>query len=108
MLRTFAAFVPVALVLSLAPGAATALVVRNAARGGRRHAFLTTAGNSFVPRGAPVLPSALLMAGTIVVVDLVGTRCWPTSWRVRSARSWRARGCVASSASRASCWSASG
>ena len=71
MLRTFAAFVPVALVLSLAPGAATALVVRNAARGGRRHAFLTTAGNSLVLRGAPALPSALLMAGTIVVVDLV-------------------------------------
>jgi threonine/homoserine/homoserine lactone efflux protein len=150
------AFAPVAALLSLAPGPATALVVRNAARGGRRHALLTTVGNSigvlawavfaaagiaavvaasaelftvlklagaaflvylgiqslrgraelpaakpierrsalrdgvvtsianpklaaffvalfpqFVPRGAPVLPSALLMACTIVVVDLV-------------------------------------
>src|SRR4051794_26162096 len=43
MLLTFA---PVAALLSLAPGPATALVVRNAAIGGRRHAFLTTAGNS--------------------------------------------------------------
>jgi threonine/homoserine/homoserine lactone efflux protein len=39
-------FLPVAVLLSITPGAATALVVRNAARGGRRHAFLTTAGNS--------------------------------------------------------------
>jgi threonine/homoserine/homoserine lactone efflux protein len=39
-------FVPVAALLTLTPGAATALVVRNAARGGRRHAFLTTSGNS--------------------------------------------------------------
>src|SRR5919197_799118 len=41
-----AAFVPVALLLTLAPGPATALVVRNAVRGGRRRALLTTAGNS--------------------------------------------------------------
>lgn len=156
MTRTLIAFAPVAALLSLAPGPATALVVRNAARGGRRHALLTTVGNSvgvlawgvfaaagiaaivaasaelfmvmklagaaflvylgvqslrgraelpqpgpvherhalrdgvvtsvanpklaaffvalfpqFVPRGAPVLPSALLMACTIVAVDLV-------------------------------------
>jgi len=156
MIRALLAFVPVAVLLSLAPGPATALVVRNAARGGRRHALLTTAGNSlgvlawgcfaalgiaavvaasaelfmvmkligaaflvylgvqslrgrdelprarpvmsrsalrdgavtsianpklaaffvalfpqFVPRGAPVLPSALLMACTIVAVDLI-------------------------------------
>src|SRR4051812_42122527 len=41
-----AAFVPVALLLTLAPGPATALVVGNAVRGGRRRALLTTAGNS--------------------------------------------------------------
>jgi threonine/homoserine/homoserine lactone efflux protein len=148
-------FLPVAVLLSITPGVATALVVRNAARGGRRHAFLTTSGNSvgvlawalfaalgiaavvaasaaafdavklagaaflllmgvrsllgrhegsapgarggsafreglvtslanpklaaffvalfpqFIPRGAPVLPSALAMAGVIVAVDLV-------------------------------------
>lgn len=148
-------FLPVAVLLSITPGAATALVVRNAARGGRRHAFLTTSGNSvgvlawacfaavgiaavvaasaavfdavklagaavllfmgvrsllgrhdgevvtargrsafreglvtslanpklaaffvalfpqFIPRGAPVLPSALAMAAMIVAVDLI-------------------------------------
>jgi threonine/homoserine/homoserine lactone efflux protein len=41
-----AAFVPVALLLTLAPGPATALVVRNAVRGGRRRALITTLGNS--------------------------------------------------------------
>ena len=41
-----AAFVPVALLLTLTPGPATALVVRNAVRGGRRRALLTTVGNS--------------------------------------------------------------
>lgn len=155
MTRALIAFIPVAALLSLAPGPATALVVRNAARGGRRYALFTTIGSSlgvfawgafaalgiaalvaasaevftvtklvgaaflvylgiqslrgkggpvqvprrrgsafreglvtaianpklaaffvalfpqFVPRGAPVLPSALLMAFTIVAVDLV-------------------------------------
>jgi threonine/homoserine/homoserine lactone efflux protein len=46
MFHTLLTFVPVAVLLSLTPGAATALVVRNAARGGRRHAFFTTSGNS--------------------------------------------------------------
>jgi threonine/homoserine/homoserine lactone efflux protein len=155
MLRTLVAFLPVAVMLSFAPGPATAMVIRSAARGGRREAFACTAGNSlgvlawgvlaaaglaavvaasaavftavklagavvlialgvhslrghaaaarrpassgralrdgvvtsisnpklavfyvalfpqFVPAGAPVLASALLMAGTIVAVDLV-------------------------------------
>jgi threonine/homoserine/homoserine lactone efflux protein len=38
--------VPVAALLTLAPGAATAMVVRSAVRGGRREALLTTVGNS--------------------------------------------------------------
>jgi threonine/homoserine/homoserine lactone efflux protein len=46
MVDTLLRFVPVAALLSITPGAATALVVRNAARGGRRHAFFTTSGNS--------------------------------------------------------------
>jgi threonine/homoserine/homoserine lactone efflux protein len=46
MLRIVVTFAPVAALLTLAPGPATALVVRNAAVGGRRNAFLTTAGNS--------------------------------------------------------------
>jgi threonine/homoserine/homoserine lactone efflux protein len=169
------AFVPVAALLSLTPGAATALVVASAARGGRRQAFKTTVGNSlgifvwgvlaaagvaaivaasatvftavklagavvlivlgiqalrgrrapgrpgssmaagrtprplrdglvsslanpklavffvalfpqFVPRGAPVLPAALLMAATLVAFDLVwySALAWLVS-RVRGA-----------------------
>jgi threonine/homoserine/homoserine lactone efflux protein len=46
MLHTLLTFLPVAILLSLTPGVTTALVVRNAARGGRRQAFLTTSGNS--------------------------------------------------------------
>lgn len=46
MLHTLLTFLPVAILLSLTPGVATALVVRNAARGGRRQALLTTSGNS--------------------------------------------------------------
>jgi threonine/homoserine/homoserine lactone efflux protein len=39
-------FLPVAALLSLTPGAATAMVVRSPVGGGRRRAFFTTAGNS--------------------------------------------------------------
>jgi threonine/homoserine/homoserine lactone efflux protein len=39
-------FMPVAVLLSITPGAATALVVSSAARGGRRRALRTTLGNS--------------------------------------------------------------
>src|SRR6516164_5636263 len=46
MFRMLLTFLPVAALLSVTPGAATALAVRNAARGGRRHAFFTTTGNS--------------------------------------------------------------
>ncbi len=46
MLDALLAFLPVGIVLTLTPGVATALVVRNAVKGGRRRAFYTTAGNS--------------------------------------------------------------
>jgi threonine/homoserine/homoserine lactone efflux protein len=46
MIHALLAFLPVAAVLTLTPGVATALVVRSAARGGRREALLVTAGNS--------------------------------------------------------------
>jgi threonine/homoserine/homoserine lactone efflux protein len=39
-------FVGVAALLTLTPGPATAMVIRSALRGGRRHALATTAGNS--------------------------------------------------------------
>jgi threonine/homoserine/homoserine lactone efflux protein len=46
MFRALVTFLPVAALLSVTPGAATAMVVRSAVRGGRRRAFFTTAGNS--------------------------------------------------------------
>jgi threonine/homoserine/homoserine lactone efflux protein len=57
MLRMLVAFAPVALLLTITPGAATALVVRNAAIGGREHALRTTMGNAI-----GVLTWALLAA----------------------------------------------
>ena len=46
MLGALVAFAPVAALLTLTPGAATAMVVRSAVSGGRRRALLTTVGNS--------------------------------------------------------------
>jgi threonine/homoserine/homoserine lactone efflux protein len=46
MLRALVAFAPVAVLLTVTPGAATALVVRSAVTGGRRRALATTVGNS--------------------------------------------------------------
>src|SRR5262245_63050122 len=73
-----AAFVPVAALLTLAPGPATALVVRNAVRGGRRRALLTTAGNSagvFLWGGFAALGIAAVVATSAqayTAVKLVG------------------------------------
>ncbi len=44
--HSFALFAGLALIVTLTPGPATALVMRSALRGGRRAAFLTTLGNS--------------------------------------------------------------
>jgi threonine/homoserine/homoserine lactone efflux protein len=46
VLGALVAFAPVAVLLTVTPGAATALVVRSAAVGGRRAALATTVGNS--------------------------------------------------------------
>jgi threonine/homoserine/homoserine lactone efflux protein len=46
MLRTLLAFVPVAVLVTITPGPATAMVVRGAAASGRRRALACTAGNS--------------------------------------------------------------
>jgi threonine/homoserine/homoserine lactone efflux protein len=46
MLRTLLAFVPVAVLVTITPGPATAMVVRSAAASGRRSALACTAGNS--------------------------------------------------------------
>jgi threonine/homoserine/homoserine lactone efflux protein len=63
MLRMVLAFFPVALLLTLTPGVAMALVVRSAARGGRREAFMCTLGN-----GAGVMLWAALAAVGLAAV----------------------------------------
>jgi threonine/homoserine/homoserine lactone efflux protein len=85
VLNSLLAFLPVAAVLTLTPGVATALVVRSAVRGGRREALLVTAGNSLgvlawavfaaVGVAAVVAASAELfttikLAGAVVLVIL--------------------------------------
>ena len=62
MLHTLAAFVPVAVVVTITPGPATAMVVRSAAVGGRRHALACTAGNSIGVLAWAVLAAAGLAA----------------------------------------------
>jgi threonine/homoserine/homoserine lactone efflux protein len=46
VLTSLLAFAPVAVVLTITPGAGTAMVVRSAVRGGPRRALVTTIGNS--------------------------------------------------------------
>jgi threonine/homoserine/homoserine lactone efflux protein len=85
MLHALLTFVPVAALLSITPGAATALVVRNAVRGGRRHAFFTTSGNSIgvlawgcfaavgiasVVAASATLFDAVKLAGAVVLVAI--------------------------------------
>ena len=85
MLHTVLTFIPVAALLSITPGAATALVVRNAARGGRRYAFFTTSGNSIgvlawgcfaaigiatVVATSTALFDAVKLAGAVVLVAI--------------------------------------
>jgi threonine/homoserine/homoserine lactone efflux protein len=74
MLHTLLTFMPVAILLSLTPGVATALVVRNAARGGRRQAFLTTCGNSvgvLAWAGFAAVGIAAVVAASAAVFDAV-------------------------------------
>jgi threonine/homoserine/homoserine lactone efflux protein len=63
MLGTLAAFLPVAVLVTITPGPATAMVVRSAAVGGRRAAFVCTAGNSL-----GVLAWGLLAAAGLAAV----------------------------------------
>jgi threonine/homoserine/homoserine lactone efflux protein len=73
VLRTLLTFAPVAALLTITPGATTALVVRSASRGGRRQAFFTTAGNSI-----GVLTWALFAAVGIAAVVAASTEAFTT------------------------------
>ncbi len=67
MLENLPAFLLVALVVVFTPGPATALVIRNALRGGTRAAWATTAGNStgiFLWATASVLGISALVAAS--------------------------------------------
>ena len=85
MLGALVAFAPVAVLLTVTPGAATALVVRSAAVGGRRAALATTVGNSigvlawgcFAAMGIAAIVAtsaeaftAVKLAGAVVLVVL--------------------------------------
>jgi threonine/homoserine/homoserine lactone efflux protein len=62
------AFIPIALVLTLTPGPATALVVRSALRGGTAAAFRTVVGNAAGVAGWALL-SALGIAALVAVSE---------------------------------------
>src|SRR4051812_48694200 len=78
VLHDLPAFLLVALVVVFTPGPATALVIRNALRGGTRAAWATTAGNStgiFVWATASVLGISALVAASeaaFAVLKIVG------------------------------------
>jgi threonine/homoserine/homoserine lactone efflux protein len=105
MLEVLLTFAPVAVVLCLTPGPATALVIRSALRGGRRDALLTCAGNScgiLLWAVAAALGVAALVAASEIaftVLKLVGgaylvylaSRRGATAATSRSARRHRAR-----------------
>src|SRR2546423_14402585 len=63
MLHTLLVFLPIAALLTITPGPATAMVVRSAVRGGRREALMTTFGNSI-----GILVWACLAAGGIAAI----------------------------------------
>jgi threonine/homoserine/homoserine lactone efflux protein len=70
MLRTLLAFVPVAIVVTITPGPATAMVVRSAARGGRREALHCTAGNAIGVLAWALLAAAGLAAAVAASAEV--------------------------------------
>jgi threonine/homoserine/homoserine lactone efflux protein len=92
--HAFPAFIGVAVVVTLTPGPATALVIRNTLRGGRRAALLTTLGNSigvlFWGCASAVGISALIAASEVAfdVLKVTGA----VVLIVLGVQSWRRRG----------------
>jgi threonine/homoserine/homoserine lactone efflux protein len=70
---TLLAFVPVAALLTITPGAATATVVRTVTSltNPKLAVFYVALFPQFVPAGHAVLPYALAMAALLVVFDLI-------------------------------------
>ena len=106
MLRALVAFAPVAALLTVTPGAATALVVRSAATGGQRRALATTVGNSvgvlawgcFAAMGVAAVVAASAEAFTAVklvgavVLVVLGLQSLLRGHREHAARPVPARG----------------
>ena len=78
------AFVPVAIVVTLTPGAGTAMIVRNALRGGSRAGLLTILGNSIGVVAWALLSvlgiSALVAASEVAFVALEVTGAVVLVW----------------------------
>jgi threonine/homoserine/homoserine lactone efflux protein len=101
VLSDLPAFLLVALVVVFTPGPATALIIRNALRGGHRAAWATTAGNStgiFLWAAASVLGISALVAASeaafatlkivgAVVLVIIGLQ---SLWRARTAAPFEA------------------
>jgi threonine/homoserine/homoserine lactone efflux protein len=90
-----AAFLGIAVLVTLTPGPATAMVIRNALREGRRSAFLTTLGNSigvlFWGMASAFGVSALIAAPGVAFTALKGTGAVVLVWLgVQSLRTRRA------------------
>lgn len=79
-----AAFLGIAVLVTLTPGPATAMVIRNALRGGRRSAFLTTLGNSigvlFWGVASAIGVSALIAASEVAFTVLKVTGAIVLVW----------------------------
>ena len=100
-------FAGVAVLLTLTPGPATAMVVRSALRGGRRHALATTVGNSvgvlFWGVASAVGVSALVAASEAAFVGLKVVGAIVLVWMGIQSLRRRPRADAASGASRPRC-----
>lgn len=102
MLHALVAFLPVAAMLALSPGPATALVVHSAARGGRRPAVMATAGDAAGLAlwavasmfGVSALVAASATAFTVLKVFGAGVLIWFGIQALRRSRTPREAGRV--------------
>ena len=103
MIHALVAFLPVAALLAISPGPATALVVHSAARGGRQPAVMATAGDAVGLAlwavasmfGVSALVAASATAFTVLKVIGAGVLIWFGIQALRRARSPHEAGRVA-------------